>query len=372
MIKMNANLFGRKVFGFMLCALSVSIMLSCGNGGNKGDQEEMQAAKSEFAAEKNIVDTMYLKLEDFNHEIISNGNLRAAKKADLAFKSNGVVRKVFRKDGDNVKKGDTIVVLDMETLKNKYEQAKMNMEKAELDLADKLLGLGYGKDAKDVPEDIRKVADIRSGYSSAKYDLASARADIDNASLRAPFNGIVANLSVKPYESSSEIVCSVIDNSAFDVEFRLLESELNYVKVGQEIKVVPYIDLSGNYSGKIKQINPVVDENGQVKVVASIANKGGKLIEGMNVKIFIESTSKGRLIVPKSAVVIRDGYDVLFTLNRETNVAQWVYVNILESNSTHHVVCGNEQKNAELNEGVTVIVSGNLNLAEGSRVEIRK
>ncbi len=365
---MNCKMYGRKVWNIVLFSSVILGVLSCGNQ----PQQELQAAKSDYAAEKNIVDTMFLKLQDFNHEIISNGNLRAVKKADMAFKNNGVVMKVFKKDGDFVKKGDTIVALDMQSVLQKYEQACIDMEKAELDFTDKLLGFGYGKDVADIPEEIKRVADIRSGYSSAKYALASAKADIENASIRAPFSGIVANLSIKPYESSSDKICSVIDNSAFDVEFMLLESELNYIKVGQDVRVVPYIELSGNYRGKIKQINPVVDENGQVKVVASIANKGSRLIEGMNVKIFIESVSKNRMIVPKSAVVIRDGYDVLFTLNKETNAAQWVYVNILESNSTHHVVCGNEQKNAVLQEGEIVIVSGNLNLAEGSRVEIRK
>ena len=116
----------------------------------------------------------------------------------------------------------------------------------------------------------------------------------------------------------------------------------------------------------------MVDEKGQVRVVASIVNKGGKLIEGMNVKIFIESKSNNKLVVPKSSVVVRDGYDVLFTYNEGSSKAEWVYVDILESNSTQHVVRGNEQKNAELNPGAIVITSGNLNLAEGSRVEIKR
>ncbi len=368
-MRMNSNLFGRKILRIILCLFLVLGIIACENS---GAQEELQAAKKEFAADANVVDTMFLALGQFSHEIISNGNLRAVQRADLAFKNNGMVFKVYKKDGDYVKKGDTIVVLEMQDVLHKYEQACIDMEKAELDFADKLLGFGYGKEAKEIPADIERVADIRSGYSSAKHALASAKMDVDNASLRAPFNGVVANLNVRPYGTCSENVCSVIDNSAFDVEFRLLESELNYVKVGQSIRVVPYIGLLESYNGKIKQINPIIDENGQVKVVASIANKGGKLIEGMNVKIFIESISESRLTVPKSAVVVRDGYDVLFTLNKNGNIAQWVYVDILESNSTHHVVCGNKQKNAVLNVGETVIVNGNLNLAEGSKVEIKK
>lgn len=367
-MKMKNDMVVRNIMPVILLAAAGQMMLSCSNGGG---QKQLEAAKSEFVAEKNIVDTMFLVRTDFSREIISNGNLRAVKKADMAFKSTGTVARVYKKDGDRVRKGDTIVVLDIQALKLKYEQSEIDMERAELDFADKLLGFGYNKDAAGIPEEILKVADIRSGYSSAKHSLASAKIDMDNASVVAPFDGIVANLSVKPYETPSETVCSIIDNSSFDVEFNLLESELNFIKVGQDVKVVPYIDLSGNYRGKIRQINPVIDENGQVKVVASIENKESKLIEGMNVKIFIESVSGNKLIVPKSAVVIRDGYDVLFALNKNSGTASWIYVDVLESNSTHHVVRGNKQKNAELSEGMTVIIGGNLNLADGSRVEIK-
>lgn len=365
----TGNSFGVQYLPLAAFAFMVLGLFSCGE--NEAAQQELQAAKGDYAAEKNLVDTMTLRHTSFNREIISNGNLRAVKKADLTFKSNGVVKSVLKKDGDAVKKGDTIVVLDRQSLKLSLEQARIKMEQASLDYADKLLGFGYGKDAVDIPAEIAKVADIRSGYSSAKHSLKLAELDYENGAIVAPFSGIVANLSIKPYEKPADVVCSVIDNASFDVEFNLLESELNYVQVGQDVRITPYIDLSGNYSGKIRQINPVVDENGQVRVVASIANKGGKLIEGMNVKIFIESTSSNKLVVPKSAVVMRDGYDVLFGYNPATSKAEWIYVDILESNSSHHVVRGNVQKNAELEPGTIVIVEGNLNLAEGSKVEIR-
>ena len=96
------------------------------------------------------------------------------------------------------------------------------------------------------------------------------------------------------------------------------------------------------------------------------------LEEGMNVKVFIKSVKENLPTVPKSAVVMRDGYDVLFVFNPTSGKAEWRYVDILHSNSTHHVVRGHSGKNVELNEGEAIIISGNLNLADGSDVEIRK
>lgn len=352
-----------------IAVIFIQLLQSC-----KGEVEqgELQAAKGDYAAEKNIVDTMHLKSTAFSREIISNGNLRAARRADMVFKTNGTISKIYRNNGDRVKAGDTVALLDRGALKLKLDQARIDMEKAELDFTDNLLGFGYGKDTANIPDEIVRIAAIRSGYFAAKHNLESALIDFRNGAIVAPFGGVVANIEAKPYETVSESFCSVIDDSTFEVEFNLLESELNYLKSGQEIKIMPYIDINSEYRGKISRINPVVDENGQIKVVASISNRGGKLLEGMNVKIYIESTSSDKLVVPKSAVVIRDGFDVLFTFDKATNRAGWVYVDILESNSTSHVVIGNARKNAELEAGDCVIVSGNLNLAEGSRVEVKK
>ena len=156
------------------------------------------------------------------------------------------------------------------------------------------------------------------------------------------------------------------------VEFSLLESELGFVKQGQTIKISPFSNPTQEYTGKIKNINPLVDDKGQIKILASVENKSHNLIEGMNVKVYIQSKSKGELVVPKSAVVIRDGYDVLFTYNPSTGKAGWVYLDILASNSSSHIVRGNQQNTAKLEEGEIIITSGNLNLADNSNVEIKR
>lgn len=355
---------------YIVLAITAMAVLAC--KGETKEAEDVSSAKADFVAERNLVDTMMWRKVDFNREVVSNGNLKAVRRAELKFNTQGEIATVFVKNGAAIAKGEPIVKLNENNLRIKLEQAKLSLDKADLDFKDNLIGYGYGTDTTKVPADLLGVAKIRSGYTTAMQNYKMAKYDFENATLVAPFGGVVANLSAKPYEQSKDVVCMVIDDSAFDVEFKLLESELSFIKVGQSVKIVPFVDLSGSYKGQIKEINPLVDEKGQVKVVAGLHNSGKRLVDGMNVKVYIESLSKGQLSVPKSAVVIRDGYDVLFTLNPETNKAGWVYVDVLSSNSSNHIVRGNEQKNAELKEGEIIIISGNLNLANDSNVEVKK
>jgi len=356
---------------YLILSLSVFLILSC--SGKKGNiKEESDAAKADFVSERNLVDTMTLKISDFNKQIISNGKLRAIKKGGLNFLTSGIISEIYVINGESVKKGQKIASLETKSATYKLNQAKQNMDKAELDFADAIIGYGYGKDSSKVPADLLKIIKIRSGYSNALSSLRQAEEDLANTSLFAPFAGKIANLTAKPFEQASGIFCTLIDDSQFEVDFSLLESEVPFVSRGSVVKVVSYSEPDRYYIGSVTQINPLIDDNGQVKVLAKVANSSGRLIEGMNVKALVENIARNKLVVPKSAVVMRDNYDVLFRLDKSTGKAMWTYVNVEMSNSEAHVVTANAEKNAELNVGDIIITSGNLNLANDSKVEIKK
>ena len=92
------------------------------------------------------------------------------------------------------------------------------------------------------------------------------------------------------------------------------------------------------------------------------------LADGMNVRVAVRQKVPGQLVVPKSAVVIRDNLEVLFRY--KDGRAQWTYVHTSLANSREYVVEANLDRGAELNPGDLVIVSGNLNLADGSEVSL--
>lgn len=352
----------------LLAAVLPLLLFSCKE---KADDAGTDAARAVPMSEKNMVDTMTLHRTMFSREIVSNGVLEGARRAELAFATPGTVAKVHVHNGSRVQEGSPIAELDTEALGLALENARQGLERSRLDYLDRLVSYGFGSDTAQVPADLRESARIRSGYAAAELAVRTAELNLRGAVLRAPFAGVVANLKVKPWEQASGTACVIIDDGTFDVRFPLLESELPAIAVGRSVAVAPFIDPEIRYEGWIREINPFVDAKGQVDVVASVRGVRG-LVEGMNVKLFIRSEGTPRLAVPKSAVVMRDGYDVIFTLDTAAMKAQWLYVDIVESNSTHHAVAGCERKRTEVPEGAIVITSGNLNLADRSSVEIRK
>lgn len=351
-----------------------SLLLGSCSGGEAqpGDADTTTNKKAQVEI-SNPVDTIILRRGTFRSQLISNGKLRAQQKSDLQFPASGTVTWIVGGNGTSVGSGDVIARLDDRDARLKYEQAQQSMKKADLELQDALLGFGYDiADTARVPRETLRIARLRSGYDDALLSLESARMALENCTLRAPFAGKIANMQTKTHENpKGDFFCSVINDRSFDVEFNILESELGTVSVGQSVAVATFIDPAKRYTGRVTNINPTVDEKGQITVTANIPNPGA-LIDGMNIKVYLESSVPGKLVVPKSAVLVRDDREVLFRYDPQNGKAMWTYVLIEMSNSDSHAVVANTDRGAELNEGDAVIISGNLNLADGSDVEIKR
>ena len=345
---------------------------TCAVYGLVHQEESVDNSTPAVAMEQTIVevDTTVLCKQTFPKQILCNGKLVAIRRAELMCpKAGELLKSVNVKNGQRVAAGMVLAVADTRDMNTALEKAKHDLEKAKVELQDKLIGLGYDADAKNAPADILKKAEMTSGYYSAKYALRTAEASLADCKLVAPFSGKVADLVARPHQRGDKF-CTLIDDSFFDVEFRILESELSSVKIGTAVKVSPFIDESMVLIGTVAEINPTIDEKGLVTIKARVKNNSDRLLDGMNVKVIIENSVSDMFVVPKEAVVERDGYHVVFVYDKETRRAIWTYVDVLYSNLSSFAITGSEKKQTKINAGDIVITSGNLNLADDTEVTI--
>ena len=87
----------------------------------------------------------------------------------------------------------------------------------------------------------------------------------------------------------------MIDDTWFDVEFCILEAELQSVSIGRRSSCLLSWTKNEEFTGKVTEVNPSIDEKGQVKIRARIRNRGNVLMEGMNVKVVIEKEVAGHV-----------------------------------------------------------------------------
>lgn len=350
--------------------LSLFLITTCLAGCRTTKGTDLKDDRKLSSPQTNIVQTITLKRETFSQQIVTNGKVRASRKADLHFRTSGTVQKLLCHNGQSVSKGDTIAVLDREDLLLSLLSATTNFKKARLDYYDILAGQGYSpKDTAAIPSEVLSMAKMRSGYSGAQNALQRAEYDCSSAILYAPFSGKIANLSSAENEQTpGDRFCTLIDDSRYDVDFNVMESEYSFATKARSIRISPFTNSDISIAGTIRNINPSVDDNGQIEIRAS-AERNDILLDGMNVKVIIEKSIPNQLTVPRSALVIRDGFDVLFTYTPD-GTAHWIYVIVMDKNSESAIVKANSERGSVLNEGDEIIISGNLNLADGSKVTI--
>lgn len=355
---------------YLFFSLSFTMLTACINNEKKEMSEK--GVETVLSDTKNEVKVMVLEKENFHHELVSNGKVNAGKKADLRFENGGIIARIYVRNGDGVKKGQKLAELDKFKLINKLKQTENSLEKARLDLQDVLIGQGYAvDDLSKVPDEILKLAKVKSGYDQMKAQYELAKREEEQATLVAPFDGVVANLFFKTFNivSTSEVFCSIIDMKDMEVDFSVLESELPLLKKNDQVIIIPYADAASKYEGRVSEINPLVDDKGMVKVRARVKGKG-RLFTGMNVRVNVQRSLGKQLVVPKSAVVLRSGKQVVFTLEDER--AQWNYVRTGLENIDSCVVSDKEEPGVTdgLRKGDVVIVSGNVNLAHEAPVKV--
>lgn len=351
-------------FVFFVVPVGLMILFAACTRGKEENKDGSGMEMHQQQMSETYVDTMVLHQTEFNKQIVCNGRLRAKAKSELNFNEQGIIAEVFVREGQHIGKGKLIATLDKQDRQRELEKAEHELQRAKVELTDKLISLGYN-DMNAVPADVIERAEVMSGYYSAKFQLQSAKKALEECNLYAPFSGRIADLEAKRFQKNDK-VCTLVDDSDFEVEFRILEAELSGVRIGQKVKVTPFVQDSIQYEGRVTEINPLVDDKGLVKIKAQLSNRGNTLLDGMNVRVIVEEKMQHMFVVPKDAVVERDGYQVIFLL--EEGRAVWTYVDVVHSNISSFAITGCQRKETTIKEGDIVITSGNLNLANGTEV----
>jgi membrane fusion protein, multidrug efflux system len=322
--------------------------------------EEM--ARRQSRPEAVLVSTVKLEPSTFFHELVSNGKVFSCKKAVVPFKVNGIIHELKIRNGQRVKAGDLLAVLEDFDYRSKLVSARQVLEKANIDFMDDLITNYHTSDSAGLSPSKIRMSRSRSGLDNAILALEIAEYNYNNTRIHAPLSGLIANLEASALNPSQNYkdLCMVISDEMMYVEFPVIESEYGFISENMPVGIIPFIEDSVIINARISEINPRVDETGMIKVKAEFRNSG-HLIDGMNVRVLIRKPVPGRLVVPKEALVIRQGRDVIFV--RQDSLAIWKYVNVEFENSN----------TAALREGLEpgdlVIVKGNVNLAHETVVK---
>ncbi|TCO04418.1 efflux RND transporter periplasmic adaptor subunit [Natronoflexus pectinivorans] len=349
--------------------LIASVLYACSTS-SAGDASESEAAEtarlSYVEPTTTQVGTVTAQKSSFELELVSNGRLEAQRKAVVPFRVQEQINAVHVAEGEQVSVGQVLGSVDPFTYQKRLDDAQNRYLQAVIDLEDRLLGYGHQlSDSSKIPDNIMKMARIRSGYNGAVIAVEEAKRNLEQTTIKAPVSGVVTNLEARVYNPSGAFqkFCDILDLNTMHLVFHLLETELSGIKTGQTVELTPFALPGEAFRGIVTSINPAVDERGMVRITATVPNPGHRLMDGMNARVLLKNSVPDCLIIPKEAVLYRQNRQVVFIY--ENGKAIWKYVETSHENSTHVTITDG------LEEGMEVIVENNLNLAHESNVTRR-
>ena len=304
------------------------------------------------------------------------GQARAFARTLLTVEVEGPVAEVRVEEGDYVRRGQVVARVDPERYALALEKARAAAERAEADFQELTL-FDHEIEDEEVRDRRRRTARARSGLSEAEVQVREAQLDVERATIRAPFAGVLANLAIVPGERvvARDSIVEVVDISQVKIEVRALETEVPYLENGRLARIVLSAFPDTVFTGRVASINPVIDPRTRTaRVTVVLPNPTGAVKPGMYARVWIAARLfPDRVMVPRDAILERDGRTLVFLFepgaDEKEGTAKWTYVTTgLENDEFVEIVPG--QGTTTLEPGQVVLTEGHYTLVHDARVRL--
>ena len=311
-----------------------------------------------IVAAKNYVDVAEVEIKTIEETVTYSGTLEAAKAAFVGPELSMKIKNLMVKEGDVVKKGQLLAVMDSTQLKQ--AEAQFDMAKKNYDRMKSLKNTGsVDKQTFDQIESAFKTA--QSGYQFVK----------NNTQITAPFDGIVTLRTKQEGESYSAMLPSaygdpalfrIVDLDVLKMNLNISDVDINKVKKGQKAYIYVDSEPGQAFIGKVSFVSPEADMmSGTFPCEIIIENKNHVLKPNQYaVTDIVIKVSDDAYVIPKDALI---GEDIVFVVNN--SVASKKNIKIGLSNENEIEVTDG------LGTGDLVVINGAIGLPEDSNVVIR-
>jgi RND family efflux transporter MFP subunit len=274
--------------------------------------------------------------------LTASGYVVARRKAVVSAKIQGRLAQLRVEEGSRVGQGEVIARLESNDYEAQVQRARAALQRALADLAESQRQLDLARrltDEKIMSTDQLQTTESRvrvneAAVSQARADVAYAEAQLANTVIRAPFSGTVVKKMAEVGESvapippgvnistSSGAIVALADLDTLEVEADVSESNVAKLSPDQPAEVTVEAFPDRRYRAVLRQVIPTADRTkATVQVKVTILDKDAQLKPEMSAKVTFEEPAKRAtateplapvVMVPKEAVVSRDGKPVVF------------------------------------------------------------
>ena len=331
----------------------------------------------------------------------ASGYVTTRLEATVSSKVTGKIAEILVEEGMKVDEGQVLAKLDASNANASLRLAEARLSSARMSLTESEPMAAYAHEelkrlvslqaAKSVSESDVGKAEAEAQSQQAKLerlkaDIAVAARQVDewkqqvsDTIIRAPFTGVVTTKDSQPGEMISPMsaggftrtgICTLVDMASLEIEVDVGESFINRVKAGQAVEATLDAYPEWKIPCKVIAIIPTADrQKATVKVRVAFEKLDSRILPQMGVKVAFQGdqpaaaeTANAQWVVPKSAVAVNAGRDVV-----------WVVGNgKVERRAVTVVATFNDEStiSAGLAAGESVVLDPSEKLTDGTAVTV--
>lgn len=302
---------GQRTASITLLLLALA---GCGNG------LDPQATKEAAPVRVAVVETA-----PASESLRAIGVVAPADEVRLAFKTGGLVRAIHVEQGDRVKKGQLLAVLDDDEVAAAVAQARALEEKARRDLA-----RGNALLADEVATR-EQVEDLATAHSVASAGLRTALFNARHARIEAPGDGVVLRRLAEPDElvgPGQPVLVVGNTGGGWIVRASLADRDVVRVETGRTAQVSLDAFPGRTFTATVTELAAAADpQTGTYEMKVAIDPQGARLVQGLVAKVVIADPDADDVaVVPITALLEADGSEATVFVVANGGIARRVAV----------------------------------------------
>jgi RND family efflux transporter MFP subunit len=332
-----------------------------------GNNKRKNAAKTAIVAETTNGDVA-VRISPVQKQVLAldfsaNGNFTPGQQMNFASENSGRVTKVLVDEGSQVRVGQTLAIIKTDVLNIDLETAQAAYQNA---LKDKQR---YENAFQTGGVTRQQLDQATLALENAEARLAQSKIRVGDANIKSSINGIVNKRYIEPgaVVNPGTQLFELVDVSKLKLNLAVNESQVANLKVGDKVDVKASVFPDMNFSGRVTFIAPKADNSLNFPVEIEISsNPGKKLKAGMfGTGIFSFPNSSPVVVIPRSAFIGSVSTNQVFLVD-SNNTAR------LRNVVAGRIIGDKVEVLKGLSEGENIIVSGQINLNDGSKVSAIK